>query len=421
MGNKQSLIQSGLDALDLGRRQRDQGTRFDEAEQSFRRALEAFHGAGDQRRVDVVRGEMDILSQTRAQHAHRQRLAEEQAARDQTVEVVKRAGVERQHLAEENERLEALRDSLVQNKAQLNEDVASLQAQERHLRNWVDLFKQEGERMRIDSPVERHRIWFIGRTGAGKSTSIGRLLDSETKLGRSGLSHDTLEITERDMNYISNRQIKNIILMDTRGPGDTGLDVKYKPIDLYLDMSKHVSQSDMSRVVYVYRGSERFVDQDLAMLKDLDRAFGTSVAILATKVSDKKREKFLQEIGRILPDHGLSIPRERIACVDWKKLPRHSEPESVKRWEIMDVVMSVPEVNVRRLAYSSMLSESLESLEKWLLKHLRKRGGADLLVPLVTLGFSMIPDGYKTPFLLLVALLYGSVWFIFRSGRVRRA
>lgn len=230
------------------------------------------------------------------------------------------------------------------------------QAKEREEHTWLSIFedKDNQNRIRIKTTIRRTRIWVIGETGHGKTSAIGKLIDNPDVTGEPGWSHDTKTITEYQLNTIEpDREIQNLIFVDTRGTSDTGADVHYTAADLFIDMKTYKSHAEESKVVFVIRYG-RLQPGPLKMISDLYQAFQNDFMVLITgtmgqnghaelTLRDKLRDEDIGFTGSIL-------------CVDWED--RSEDSVRQQRSIILDTISTMSQVDVRRLSFRGFFGSS---------------------------------------------------------------
>ena len=190
---------------------------------------------------------------------------------------------------------------------------------------------------------KKTRVWFIGDTGNGKTTTVGKLSAKGHVKGKDGFSHDTKRICEYDLNYIHKRTsngtktsetegtepatvttvkstdestniIYSLVLVDTRGTSDIGVDVHYSARDLFIDMNTYYSYAEASKVVFVIM-NRRLQPGQLKMIRDLYTAFQSKFLILITGTMDKDGRS-RKELLKLLKANGIPFTGNMMA-VDW--------------------------------------------------------------------------------------------------------
>lgn len=274
-----------------------------------------------------------------------------------------------------------------------------------------------------------------GVTGHGKTTTIGHLLRDPEKRGRGGFSHHTCQIEEHDFNVISpRRQVLNVILTDTRGPGDSGQDKNYTCDDLYIDINRHISQSDENRLVVVVDGSQRLTPPVIKLLRDVDSNFGDEFVLLLTKVPDEDAAERIAQLREKLAEKKLVLAPQ-ILTVDWPRKiktsyeadPAWTDELDKRRWKILEATLKTESIDVRSLSRQSTAISLLESVERFCFSMLRRRGMSDALLvvsPFVMSFVSKMLSKYLPSVQLLVALavlLFALRWLKTRCcGRGRQ-
>jgi len=257
------------------------------------------------------------------------------------------------------ERIQGARVALSLNESRVDE-----------LRKWVDPFREDNGRMRLNSKIHRCRVWVLGIPVIGKTTTIGRLLNDPRVRGRAGFSHHTMKITEYDMNYIWNREIRNVILMDTRGTSDTGLDVQYTSDDLYIDMNQHLSQSDESKILFIML-DERLKPEPSAMIKKLVREYGSNFMILLTRC-ERGHATAVKDFQAALKQRDIQYTG-LVASVNWPSSEANDQTLSpdlmAKRWDILESITNWSGKSSYMQSYQgattmSQLLELQQTLEK---------------------------------------------------------
>lgn len=245
---------------------------------------------------------------------------------------------------------------------------------------------EEMDRVLIkDSPIQKTRVWFIGDTGNGKTTTVGKLSACSDIKGKDGFSHDTKRIMEYEFSYIhkpdeSEKQatIYCNVLVDTRGTSDIGVDVHYSAKDLFTDMNTHFSYVESSKVVFVIM-NRRLQPGQLKMIRDLYNAFQSKFLILITGTMDHDGRS-RNELLKLLKTNGIAFTG-KILAVDWFY---HAEPEedelhivSARRYKILDALESLPAVNVRLLSPHGLVVRWLNRMENKCLEMFQVRYAVD--------------------------------------------
>lgn len=250
------------------------------------------------------------------------------------------------------------------------------------VKNWAaGMFgHEEMDRILIHhSPIVQTRVWFIGDTGNGKTTTVGKLSARDDVKGRDGFSHDTKRIAEYDLNYIHKRRtsddpsdigvIYSNVLVDTRGTSDIGVDVHYSARDLFIDMNTYFSYAEASKVVFIIM-NRRLQPGQLKMIRDLYHAFQSKFLILITGTMDNDGRS-RDELLKLLKTNGISF-NGPILAVDWFHHKDDDDPQqhqdelnvvSARRYKILDAIENLASVNVRSLSPHGVIVRYLNYIE----------------------------------------------------------
>jgi len=274
------------------------------------------------------------------------------------------------------------------------------------LPSWAhDMFGPERQdRVLIyNTPMMVTRVWFLGDTGNGKTTTVGQLAARSDVKGRDGFSHHTKRIAEYDLNYIhhciesttkhvegedavddndnNNNEtttpvttLYSHILVDTRGTSDIGVDVHYSARDLFIDMNHYHSYAEASKVVFVLM-NRRLQPGQLKMIRDLYHAFDSRFLILVTGTMDLDGHS-RAELLRLLQTHGIEFTGT-ILAVDWfHHQSQDNDQEAIelvqtRRSTILDALEQLESVDVRKLRPHGRVVQHLNRVEDWCQEWLR--------------------------------------------------
>ena len=294
--------------------------------------------------------------------------------------------------------------------------VEDLKERKRHVQDQVPLFRECVSGLYMTSTVTRTRLWIIGETGTGKTTTIGKLCFNDKMTGRSGLLHDTVDISEHHVSMFNDSTLSNYVLMDTRGAGDGAT---YSCSDLYFDLSMKYCSSDMSKILLLFDGSKRLSSTTVRLLRDVHQAFPGNFVVVMTHTT---RAQFKGQVGNGEPSRwetfqkqalqkGVRLKEEDVLHVDWSC----EEESSQLRSKLFQRLAEMNEVNINFLNGKCLWASILDSVDNEIFKKFQKRL-MDYIVPCLLFLISKTPRD-----LLVIAFVacFAVKFLVNNSGSIR--
>jgi 50S ribosome-binding GTPase len=186
--------------------------------------------------------------------------------------------------------------------------------------------------------VDRFNVFVFGKTGVGKSTTIGELTGH--KLGSSGYAHDTVDMKAyRHVTHRSEVGHIRIDFVDTRGI----MDVEYGMSDLFRDAYKfkHTNRTTSSanypsKLIVMIAGGKRLLSDEIALLKQAHAVTnGTLVVAMTYCHPNSSPREFLTYAHEKLH---LQFVKGNIICLSF------GDSESYK--QLVDAIASSPTVSL---------------------------------------------------------------------------
>lgn len=220
-------------------------------------------------------------------------------------------------------------------------------------------------RTRTDILIDKYNVWFLGRSGAGKTTTIGLLLDGALS-GKGGFAHDTEIISSYPLvvmgaNTSGSQHLIALDLMDTRGHSD----IEYSLSDLLDDLAVY-PQYTRSKIVMVVK-QDRL---DPGTLKILHYASVISKGhfIIVVTACDQDIVKLQEILKKQDVAHGPIICYHSFL---------HKKEETKN--DLLKAILMSPFVNVAEFRGRGAATTLFEYFDKWGYRLVHKAVGADLL------------------------------------------
>lgn len=178
-----------------------------------------------------------------------------------------------------------------------------------------------------DCVVQRN-VWFIGTSGSGKTTTVGRIARDLGFDGEGGPAPDTLKHKCCSFTYLDRKKLHLLNLHDTRGGNDVGTKDAHGPVSEYTveevfnDMARRHYSDNVVVVVMNYR--QRATPQTVDIIETCFQLCGAKLLLLCTNcyVDDATAKMKLKEVidGKIID--GVTF-----RGVDWPAV------DAIRKWD----------------------------------------------------------------------------------------
>jgi len=187
---------------------------------------------------------------------------------------------------------------------------------------------------RVAIPVDRvvqRNIWFIGTSGSGKTTTVGRIVRDLGFDGQGGPAPDTLEHKCCSFTFFDPLRSKKLHLLnlhDTRGGNDVGTKDALNPLNEYAveevfnDMARRHYSDNV--VVVVVNYGQRATPQTVEIIKTCFQKCGAKLLLLCTncRVDDATAKMKLKRVIDSKIIDGVTF-----RAVDWPTV------DAIRKWD----------------------------------------------------------------------------------------